>query len=217
MSVRISTEGLERRLRVAPGKLKRVTRNALNDAARELRKETPKVMDRVIDRPTPFTRRTSGVIYRGASYDRLSASLELSPLQQRYLSPGEFGEASDDIQTPVARDAFDAKGNLKKRYRWTATDRAKLFGQVYRVKAKRTGGIRTVGKHFVGTPVGGGYRQAGLFERSRDGKKLKRITSFTRRRRYRAQFGIRDEWQRLGGPMLRRHLQFQAQHPSNRL
>lgn len=39
-TVRIDTGSLERRLRVAPGKIKRVARNALNDTAKELRGQT---------------------------------------------------------------------------------------------------------------------------------------------------------------------------------
>lgn len=78
VAIRIDASALERRLRVAPGKVKRVARNALNDAAKELRSETPAIMKRVVDRPTPFTAKPSAVLYKAASYDSLTSSLRFN-------------------------------------------------------------------------------------------------------------------------------------------
>lgn len=138
-SVTIDTRRFERRLSVAPDKIKRVVRNVLNDTARELRCNTPEIIDHAIDKPVPFTKRSSAVLYRGATYQSLSASLQIAPLQAAYLSPGEFGRTSEQIQTPIRHDAIDQRGNLKKRFRWSPAERSKLAAQVHRVPCKRGG------------------------------------------------------------------------------
>ncbi len=216
-TVRIDTAALVRRMGVAPKKIQRVNRNALNDAARELRAATPAIMKRAVDRPVPFTARASAVLYKSASYTDLSASLRFAPIQARYLNPSEFGQRTGRIHTPIARDAIDPAGNLKRRFRWTPAERARLLAQSHSVRSQRTGGTRTIGKYFFGKPHGG-YRMAGLFERPKDPRKpLRRITIIAKRRRYNATFGIRREWQRLGGPMLERHLATQSARPENRI
>lgn len=216
-TIRIDTAALARRLRVAPGKIKRIARNALNDGARELRQATPAIIRRAVDRPVPLTARVSGVIYSAASYDSLQSSIRMAPIQAAYLSPGEHGQRTSMIHTPIARDAIDASGNLKRRFRWTPAERAQLLAQSMSISSPRSGGTRKVGRYFLGRPHGG-YQHAGLFERPKDPRKpLRRITMIARGRRYQPTFGIRRAWQRLGGPMLERHLRLQAAHPSNRL
>lgn len=215
-TVRIDTGGLERRLRVAPGKIKRVTRNALNDTAKELKTKTPEIMKQAVDRPTPSTAKASAVFYKAASYDSLTSSLRLSPIQAKYLGPGEFGHRAEKIHTPIAPDSFDRYGNLLKRYRWAPTAKTALLSKEIAVVGS-DGKSRRIGKYFFGKP-NGRYRFAGLFERPSSPRgKLRRLTMVTQTRRYREIYGIRREWRRLGSPMLERHLRTQAQHPANRL
>lgn len=215
VAIRIDASALERRLRVAPGKIKRVARNALNDTAKELRMSTPDIMKRVVDRPTPFTAKTSAVLYKAASYDSLTSSLRFNRLQARYLGPGEFGERAEKIHTPIAPDAYDRYGNLLKRYRWAPTAKTALLSKQITVTGPN-GKSRKIGKYFFGKPHGG-YRYAGLFERSATAHgKLRRLTMIAQKRRYREIYGIRREWRRLGGPMLEQHLRTQAEHPANR-
>ncbi|UFM66784.1 hypothetical protein LOS78_12695 [Paracoccus sp. MA] len=216
-TVRIDTGALERRLRVAPSKIKRVARNSLNDTAKELRAATPDIMKRVIDRPTPFTSKPSAVLYKAASYEDLTSSLRFNRIQARYLGPGEFGERAERIHTPIHARVKEAKfGNLGKKWRWSPAERAKLLAAKHVIPGKRTA-TREIGQYFFGRPRGA-YTKAGLFHRPKDpSKPLQRLTVFTQTRRYREIFGIRKEWRRLGGPMLERHLQIQANHPANRL
>lgn len=202
---------------VAPGKIKRVARNGLNDTVRDLRKDTPSIIKKVVDRPASFSYRASVARFQRANYNDLSASIHISAAQARYLAPAEHGDDAELINTPISRDAFDSRGNVKKRFRWTKSDRQKLLAQVYRSKNKRTGQTRTVGKYFTGTPIGGGYKVPGLFMRRRDGKGLVRITAFTKRRRYRAIFGIRDAWREQGASLLAAHIREQARRSENQL
>lgn len=217
VAIRIDASALERRLRVAPGKIKRIARNSLNDTAKELRAATPDIMKRVVNRPTPFTAKASAVLYKAASYDDLTSSLRLNRIQAKYLSPAEFGLRAERIHTPIHARVREAKfGNLGKKWRWTPAERAKLLAAKHVIPSKRSG-TREIGQYFLGKPRGG-YTKAGLFYRPKDpSKPLQRLTVFTQKRRYREIFGIRKEWRRLGAPMLERHLQIQAQHPANRL
>lgn len=217
VAIRIDASSLERRLRVAPGKIKRVARNALNDTAKELKTKTPEIMKRAVDRPTAFTSKPSAVLYKAASYDSLTSSLRFNRIQERYLSPAEFGLRAERIHTPIHARAREAKfGNLVKKFRWSPAERAKLMAAKHIIPGKR-GPTREIGQYFFGKPRGA-YRKAGLFYRPKDpSKALQRLTVFTEKRRYREMFGIRKEWRRLGGPMLERHLQVQARHPANRL
>ena len=77
-------------------------------------------------------------------------------------------------------------------------------------------GKKFVGRYFVGVPTGGGYRQAGLFERLPGGKGLRRVTAFTKTRTYRRQFGIRAAWSSMARPIIARHLKIQSKRPENR-
>lgn len=137
-------------------------------------------------------------------------------MQEKYLSPGEFGQRTDKIHTPIAPDAFDRYGNLLRRYRWAPAAKTALLSKQITLTGPN-GKSRKVGKYFFGKP-NGGYRYSGLFERSTAANgKLRRLTMIAQKRRYREIYGIRREWRRLGGPMLERHLQIQANHPANRL
>jgi hypothetical protein len=217
VAIRIDASALERRLRVAPGKIKRVARNSLNDTAKELRQATPDIMQRVVDRPTAFTSKPSAVLDKAASYDSLTSSLRFNRVQEKYLSPGEFGLRADKIHTPIHARVKEAKfGNLAKKWRWSPSERAKLMSAKHIIPGKKTA-TREIGQYFFGRPRGA-YTKAGLFYHPKDSTKpLQRLTVFTAQRRYREIFGIRKEWKRLGGPMLERHLQIQASHPANRL
>ncbi|MFM1991327.1 MAG: hypothetical protein RJA99_4284 [Pseudomonadota bacterium] len=61
------------------------TARALTDAAEKVKAATPGILERDLDRPTPFTTDPRGVFVARASKSRLEAVVGFRPLQARYL------------------------------------------------------------------------------------------------------------------------------------
>lgn len=215
--MRVSTGGLEKRLGIAPRRLRRALRNAINDTARDLRGQTPGILRRRIDRPARFTVSPSAVRFSRAEYaqgDRMRAAVSIADAQSEYLHPLEFGGISKGLHQPISSAARDASGNIRRAFQRGAGAKARLFAQTISVPAAK--GARRVGKYFDGRPTGGRYKTAGLFMRTKDGR-IARVSEYVRERRYQPSLGLRKEWVRLGGALLARHLKVQAARPENRM
>jgi hypothetical protein len=151
-------------------------RNSLSDTARDFRAATPGILKRRIDRPSRFAVSPAAARFTRADKrngDRIRASVYIAEAQAAYLQQLEFGGISKGLHMPVASIARDASGNVRRRFQRTASAKARFFSQTVPMPAAK--GVRRVGRYFEGLPVGGRYRSAGLFMRTKDGG-IKRVS-----------------------------------------
>lgn len=211
----VDARPLQQRLNKAQKTVSRIARNALNDAARELRAETPAYLQKAIDKPRPFTSKVTAVLYTRADYsqgDRMSSHLRIAPIQAKYLNPAEFGTESEHLIQPIRGGSQDRFGGVGAAYRRTPALKATLLAKKHSLR-----GGRTIGQFFVGTPLGADKRQAGIWYRSKDLKTIKLVAAFIRRRKYRAQFGISEWWATRGEDLVEKHVKTQSEMAVNRM
>lgn len=147
---------------------------ALNDLVQEIQKEETERLDRVLDRPTPFTRKAYAV--RRSTKASLAARVYAKPIQAAYLATLEEG----GTKTPKGRALVlpqrlrvNAYGNLPK-----GTIRRQL-------SAPAT---------FSGTPKGG-RGGPGIYKRQRG--RLIKLISYTARARYAPRLGFHRSAERI--------------------
>lgn len=188
--IRVRTRRLTNRLRRAGPKIDSATRNALNDTAFDLRAKTPDFLRDTLDDPTPFT--TNKGVARVKKADKRSgrgmyAELFIAPAQARYLSVLEDGGVSEDTIAP-ARDASRNKfGNVKGSFHRKSASLAKLQSQTITTRSGRR-----VGKYFLGQPQPGAG--VGVWERYAKNNKVRLAATYIKRKRYRAQLGLKNDW-----------------------
>lgn len=136
---------------------------ALNETAKHIQKAETARLSKVLDRPTPFTRRAYAI--RRATKRRLEARVFVKPIQAAYLSRLEDGgtrtPAGRAIVTP-ARIRLNKYGNMPRR-------------AIQRNLARPD--------TFSGKPKG--RSSPGIYQRKRG--KLVKLASYTRAARYRPQ------------------------------
>lgn len=88
MKISISVTGLEavkRQLADAEKQLRFAASRALNETAQEVRKAIPAVLEKSLDRPTPFTTTDKGMFIRPATRANLEAAVVFKDRQASYL------------------------------------------------------------------------------------------------------------------------------------
>jgi hypothetical protein len=208
----VDTSALDRRIAQATHKLRRVVRNAANDTAFQVRKDTPGLLaDGRIDRPKPFTVASAVAKVDRASTDtdRVVATLSITEARARYLVKLEKGVNERNKMMPISAQAGDKHGNVKKAFNLGPATKQVLLSKTDSKGRK---------KYFAGKPVGGN-RPAGIYERkyARGGNTLKLHVLFIKRRRMEPRLGLRDRWKRDGASLLADKIREQRARPENQL
>jgi hypothetical protein len=123
------------------------TSRALNTIAYQLQQELGKEIDKKIDRPTPFTRKSW--LYLRSTKAKLTAIVYAKQIQARYLSIQETG----GTRTPLRRGIPIPVGQKKNQY-----------GNIPRTAVARMYNA-TNGKYFSGIPKGGRFQTPGIYQR----------------------------------------------------
>lgn len=143
MRIDLVVRGLEQVQRQVSNAQKQVAfaaSRAINDAANKVRAEMPSVLERELDRPKPFTTKSSTFI-RYSSRDKLEAFVGIKPLQAAYLRPLIEGGVRKDKPieqrflgrqfVPTENLPVDQYGNVSKATQLAlvraATQRGKLW------------------------------------------------------------------------------------------
>lgn len=150
------------------------TSMALSETAADVRDAETARLDRVIDRPTPFTRRAYGM--RRATKRRLEARVFVKPIQARYLKTLEGGL----VRTPRRR-ALVTPAKIRKN----------KYGNMARRAVPNALAKPNV---FSGTPKGRAG-VPGIYQRRRG--KLVKLASYVRRARYAPQLNFERSAARL--------------------
>lgn len=143
---------------------------ALNETATEIQKNETKRLNRVIDRPTPFTKRAYAI--RRSTKRRLDVTVYAKRLQSRYLSTLEDG----GTRRPKGR-ALIIPAKMKKN----------KYGNLPRGSVKRMIANPNV---FSGAPKGR-KGSPGIYRRVAGGRKLTKMVSYTNRAKYKPSLSFR--------------------------
>ena len=135
---------------------------ALNEMAEAVRDHETARLEKVLDRPTPFTRKPYAM--------RRSTKRRLEAIQARYLEAQEEG----GTRTPKRRALVVPAAIRKNKY-----------GNIARGAVKRNLAKPAV---FSGTPRGGG-KGPGVYQRK--GKRLVKLVSYAKRARYSPRLGFK--------------------------
>lgn len=160
-------------IRDAIRKLERVRRDqvpfavskALNDVGQAIQRETPAILQRTLDKPTPFTLSRQGMFLQRATKRKLEAIVGFKPAQSKYLRY----QIEGGIRAPTKRalrlpseQPLDAYGNLPPRTIATLIARAKAGRRLTKRQSSRLGTSSKVDL-FYGDPGDG--RPAGIYKR----------------------------------------------------
>lgn len=141
---------------------------ALNEMAEAVRDHETARLEKVLDRPTPFTRKAYAM--RRSTKRRLEARVFIKAIQARYLEAQEEG----GTRTPKRRALVVPAAIRKNKY-----------GNIARGAVKRNLAKPAV---FSGTPRGGG-KGPGVYQRK--GKRLVKLVSYAKRARYSPRLGFK--------------------------
>jgi len=189
----VDTSQLSARAARAPLTVRQQARNALSDAAFDLRKRTPDDLRRLVDSPTPATVRPGVAMVEKAQASDLnsvSAVVKLHPAQAAYLSRFEF-QTDEDIHRPALKSARDTRGNLRKSVTLTSGAKSALLSK----NASRGGGRKPVGKFFIGRLRDDASSAYGIWERHARGAKVRLVTKLLFGVRSRRRLGLLDAWE----------------------
>lgn len=180
ISVRADVKQLQRQLDVlAKQQIPFATMLAVNATAARVVKEETDALDKVFDRPTPFTKRAFTMIR--ARKSNLTAMVYAREIQARYLEPSEVGGpqylgSGKKIRTPVDIK-LDSYGNIPR-------------GAIQRALAKPNvfvGHVNGVGGLWERLPVRGRGRKGAA-----PGQQLRLLVAFTRPKVVKTRLGYRE-------------------------
>lgn len=175
MSIESNIRAVERDLSdAARNQVPFATSLALNEMAKEVQEVETARLEKVLDRPTPFTKRAYAM--RRSTKRRLEARVFVKTIQARYLEAQEEG----GTRTPKRRALVVPAGIRKNKY-----------GNIARGAVKRNLAKPAV---FSGTPRGGG-KGPGVYQRK--GKRLVKLVSYARRAKYTPRLGFKRNAARL--------------------
>lgn len=162
---------------------------ALNATAGEVGANTVKRMARKLDRPTPFT--LKGFLVRRTTKTRQAAAVFAKDIRGKYrriLEEGgtHFPKPGRTALVLPARIRLNRYGNMARGAVWRALARDKVFS---------------------GDPRGA--RPGGIYERTGRGGRgdLRMLAGYTKRARYRPQFGFRDAARKTALAWMPRHFE----------
>ncbi len=205
----VDASQLSARAARAPLTVRQQARNALSDAAFDLRKRTPDTLRRLVDHPTPATVRPGVALVEkaqlGAMYT-VSAVVKLHPAQATYLARFEF-QTEEDIHRPAIKSARDARGNLRRSVTLTSGAKAALLSKV----ASRGGGRKPVGRFFIGRLRDDASSAYGIWERHGSGGKVRLVTKILFGVRSRRRLGLLDAWEAEAPSLIRARFAEQLQ------
>ena len=168
----------------ARGQLPFATALALNATAEDVKRNADKLLDRKLDRPTPFTRRAF-TVWR-ASKRKLEATVFAKDAQAEYLQYAESGGP----HTPRGR-AMVVPSKLRRN----------KFGNMPKGAIKKALARPTV---FSGDPDGS--RPGGIYERTRRGRGLRLLVVYAQRLRYTPRLGFQDAARKTAEARMAHHL-----------
>lgn len=166
LNVTSNADQVARSLKRAQRQIPFATARALTETAKDGRKAEQRRLERVLDRPTPFTKR--GVAIRSASKRQLRARIFYKDVQAGYLEILEKG----GTRTPEGRALLVPVGA-----------RVNKYGNLSRNQVARLLARPNVFSGQVG-------RAAGIFQVMRSGR-VKLLVAYESRARYRPQLGFR--------------------------
>lgn len=135
------------------------TAKALTKTVADIKEDQPKVMERQLDRPTPFTKR--GLYVRRATKLRLVATVGIKDIQAKYLGL----QISGGVRAPKRKALVAPVGQRRNKY-----------GNLPRGGVKK---LREKPNTFSGTIDG----TAGIWQRSKSGR-LKLLVSYSSEQKY---------------------------------
>jgi hypothetical protein len=197
----VDTRQLSTRATRAPLTIRQQARNALSDAAFDLRRRTPDTLRRLVDRPSPATVRPGVALVEKAQVADLSsvsAVVKLHPAQAAYLARFEF-QTHEDIHRPASKSARDARGNLRRSVTLTSGAKAALLAK----SASRGGGRAPVGRFFIGRLRDDASSAYGIWERRARGSKIRLVTKLLFGVRSRRRLGLLDAWEQDAPALIR--------------
>jgi hypothetical protein len=191
------TKYVVRRLKGSADAVEKGGVRGLNRIAFKLRDETPKTLEKLIDRPTPFTLRKNAIVVHKASSTREGAIMRMNRLQSSYLGTLEYGgekRSGNRGAMAAGNRSTDQFGNVRKR--WHRRGALQQYVEGQRISVRGAKGVRQVGRFFIGSLRNSRRgEQVGVWERGRNNLTVRLVADFYRRQSYRAgQLGLHKEW-----------------------
>jgi hypothetical protein len=205
----VDTRKLSARTARAPLTVRQQARNALSDAAFDLRKRTPEALRRLVDKPTPATVHPGVALVEKAQVSDLrsvSSVVKLHPAQAAYLFKFEF-QTDEDVHRPASSSARDNRGNLRKAVTLTSGAKSALLSKTVSRGATR----RPVGRFFIGRLRDDASSAYGIWERHGRGEKVRLVTKLLFGVRSRRRLGLLDAWERDAPALIRSRFAEQQQ------
>lgn len=197
----VDTRQLSSRAARARLTIRQQARNALSDAAFDLRKRTPDTLRRLVDRPTRATVRPGVALVdkaRTSDLGSVEAVVKLHPAQAEYLSRFEFG-TEEDIHRPAISRSVDTRGNLRRSFTLTAKTKAAMLSKL----ASRGPGRKPVGRFFIGRLRHDQNSAYGIWERVERNNRLELVTKILFDVRSKRRLGLLDAWEREAPELIR--------------
>lgn len=190
----VDTRQLSSRAARAPLTVRQQARNALSDAAFDLRKRTPDILRRLVDKPTPATVRPGVALVEKAKVTELgsmSSVVKLHPAQAAYLFKFEF-QTEEQIHRPALGRSLDPRGNLRKSFTLTQGAKAALLSKL----ASRGPNLKPHRRFFIGRLRHNANSAYGIWERTERNNRVELVTKLLFSVRSRRRLGLLDEWER---------------------
>ena len=189
----VDTSQLSARAARAPLTVRQQARNALSDAAFDLRKRTPDTLRRLVDKPTPATVRPGVALVEKAKVTDLglmSAVVKLHPAQAAYLFRFEF-QTEEQIHRPAMSRSLDPRGNLRKSFTLTQGAKAALLSKL----ASRGPDLKPHGRFFIGRLRHDANSAYGIWERVQRNKRVELVTKLLFGVKSNRRLGLLDAWE----------------------